>query len=55
MSSAVGTGVGDTVVEYRPRVKLTGLPAFQSEVQAAWPYLTPVSVGVAVAFGYQLP
>lgn len=45
MSSLVGSGVGLTVVLYRPvPVKLVILAATQSCVQAAFPYGSAVSV-----------
>lgn len=55
MSSLVGTGVGSTVVEYIPVVKLTHGTVVQRAVQDAFPYGFPKSVGDAVTFEFQLP
>jgi hypothetical protein len=55
MSSLVGTGVGDTVVEYMPLVKLTNGTAFHIALHEAFPYGLLTSVAVTLDDGYQLP
>jgi hypothetical protein len=55
MSSLVGTGVGSTVVEYIPVVKLLQGTAVQKAVQDAFPYGFVKSVAEAVVFEFQLP